>query len=336
MLTKQQLEARRAGIGGSDIGAVLGLSPWKTPLDVWMSKVGQSVDTVQNEEAVYWGSVLEDVVARRYAELHDRKVQRINQMLRHPEVDIALANIDRAVINPDIAGIVRVKDGRLTTDRILECKTANAFAVRGDLWGEPGTDKVPDYYLTQVQWYMGITGATVADLAVLFGGQKHVTYTIAYDAELFGDMIDQAQAWWIRHVLNGIAPDPRTASEARALWPSHIANKQAIVGVEVADAVARLADIKARKKSLEAEEAQAEDVILTAFGDAEEIVCEGQKLATWKANKASHKTDWAGAADAIKGWMIEQNIEGGVDAVRDCIDSNTTEKSGARVLRLAK
>jgi putative phage-type endonuclease len=325
MLTQEQLEARRSGIGGSDIGALLGLSPFKTPLDIWLSKTGQAADTVQNEEAVYWGSVLEDVVARRYSELTDRKVQRINSMLRHQQYPIAIANIDRAVINPDIAGRVMVKDGRLTTDRILECKTANAFARRDDAWGEPGTDKVPDYYLTQVQWYMGITGATVADLAVLFGGQQHVTYTIAFDAELFADMIEQASEWWTKHVVNGIAPDPRTAAEARALWPQHVASKQVIVGVEVADAVAKLAQVKADMKAMESLASEYEAVILTAFGDAEEAICNGQKIATWKANKPSMRTDWK--ALVHHHWPIPP---------AELVEHFTAMTPGARVLRLAK
>jgi hypothetical protein len=54
---------------------------------------------------------------------------------------------EMAFINPEIAGNVRIKDGKLTTDRILECKTANQYLAK--LWGDEQTESVPDYYLTQ-------------------------------------------------------------------------------------------------------------------------------------------------------------------------------------------
>ena len=57
------LEGRRTGIGGSDVAAVLGLNPWKTPLDVWNDKLGLSEDKGMTEPA-YWGTVLEDTVAK--------------------------------------------------------------------------------------------------------------------------------------------------------------------------------------------------------------------------------------------------------------------------------
>ena len=60
------LEGRRTGIGGSDVAAVLGLNPWKTPLDVWNDKLGLSEDKGMSEPA-YWGTVLEDTVAKEFS-----------------------------------------------------------------------------------------------------------------------------------------------------------------------------------------------------------------------------------------------------------------------------
>ena len=156
----------RKGIGGSGHWR----DPWplayRTPMDVFLEKRSETTPT-GNEQAMYWGTVLEDVVAREYSERTGRRgAARVSRRCSaHPEHDFMLANIDRAVIVPEISGNVRWKDGRLTTDRILECKTANCFAA--DQWGDVGTDNVPDAYLLQCQWYMGITRADVADLAVL-------------------------------------------------------------------------------------------------------------------------------------------------------------------------
>lgn len=316
------LAARRTGIGGSDIAAILGLSPYRTPLDVYLDKRGELAEQAGNEQAMYWGTVLEDVVATEYASRTGRRVQRVNTMLRHPEHAFMLANIDRAVINPDVAGTVRWKDGALTTDRILECKTANSFAA--SQWGEPGSDSVPDAYLLQVQWYMGITQASVADLAVLIGGSDYRIYSIARDDGLVADMIEAAADFWKR-VQTGTPPDPQSADDARRLWPSHIAGKSVIVDVSVADDVAALADCKARIKTIDAEADAIETRILTAFGDAEEITHMGQRLATWKTNKASVRTDWK--ALVHHHWPVPP---------AELVEQFTTTQPGARVLRLAK
>lgn len=320
------LAARRTGIGGSDIGAILGLSPYKSSLDVYLDKRGELARETGNEQAMYWGTVLEDVVAREYATRTQRAIQRVNAMLRHPGHDFMLANLDRAVVNPDIAGRVTWNGDRLTTDRILECKTANSFAAAQ--WGEPGSDSVPDAYLLQCQWYLGVTGAQIADLAVLIGGSDYRIYSIERNDGLIGDMIEAAAEFWKR-VQNGQPPDPTTSADARRLWPSHIAGKSVIVDVGIANDVAALAAGRARVKEWEAELDAAEARILAAFGDAEEISHMGKKLATWKANKPTVKTDWKGLAADYADYVAEP--------VRAKLHAAHTEtKPGARVLRLAK
>ena len=93
------LAARRTGIGGSDISAILGLSPWRSPVHVWLDKTGQAPDEPPaNAEAMYWGKTLEDVVAREYAQRTGRRVQRVNAILRHPQHEWMLGNIDRAIV----------------------------------------------------------------------------------------------------------------------------------------------------------------------------------------------------------------------------------------------
>ncbi len=324
------LAARRKGIGGTDMAVIIGLSPYKTPLELWLEKTGRAEQqhSPEAEERMYWGTALEDLVARRYAADTGRKVQRINDPLVHAG-GVVRGNIDRAVINPDIAGRVHFKNGRLTTDRILECKTASAFALGSAEWGEPGTDEVPQHYWIQVQTYLGLAQCPVADLAVLFGGQKFATYTIEADPALFFDMAEQAGAWWQRHVVDDMPPEATTEDDARRLWKSHRDGKEKIVSSDVAEAVEKLAAIKEDIKALEEEEQAQRDIICTTFGDAEAISYMGQKLATWKQNKPGQKTDWKAVASALAG-HIEPEI---FALVRD---QHTTETEGSRVLRLAK
>ena len=318
----QWLDGRRRGIGGSDISAMLGMNKWRSPLDLWMSKTGRSDNDPGNEEAMYWGSALEDLVARRYAEVTGRRVQRINAQLQLPNT-VAICNIDRAVINPEIAKIVRVRGGhRLSTDRILECKTAHALAdSRGDDWGEPGTDMVPGAYWLQCQWYLGITGAKICDLAVLFGGQRHLIYTIDARRDIFDDLLETAEDWWMRHVDTDTPPEPSTSGECRAKWKSHTAGKTKAADITVYNVARREAVLKREIKEREQEIKDIEPTLLMAFEDAETLEFQGRKIATWKTNKASDKTDWKAIAEAF------QPDEGMIRAF-------TETKPGARVLRL--
>ena len=287
-MTPELLKERMSGIGGSDIGVILGLSTHATQLDVYLAKRGEDRPG-KNEQAMYWGSVLEDVVAREYQLRTGRRIQRINQMLRHPAHEFAIANVDRAIVSPEIAGNVRWKGGRLTTDRILECKTANAFAA--DQWGPAGSDYVPESYLAQCQWYLGVTGASVADLAVLIGGSDYRIYSLARDDGLIADMIEMAANFW-RRVQDGTAPDPQSVADAARKWPRHLAGKSLVVDVTIADACAELRTIAEQKKQIEAMEDVLKVQIMSAFGDAEEITHGGERLATWK-NQSANRMDVA-------------------------------------------
>ena len=34
------------GIGGSDVAAIRGVSPWRTPLQIYLEKIGESAETL--------------------------------------------------------------------------------------------------------------------------------------------------------------------------------------------------------------------------------------------------------------------------------------------------
>lgn len=318
------LQARRAGLGGSDIAAILGLSPYRTPMSVWLEKTGRQEPTFDPaaEERMFWGSAMEDLVARRYAHLKGARIQRVNTPLVHAG-GILRGNIDRAVVPEGRQARWIEAERRLRgADRILEVKTAGAFAERSADWGEPGTDQVPIHYWTQVQTYQGLAQVQEADLAVLFGGQRLAIYTITADAGIFAGIVEQCEEWWRSHVIADVPPQPQSEDEARMLWRAHRPGSVKIVGSDVAEACAELGRIKAQISALEESEQALRDTITCAFGDAEVIAHMGHKLATWRANKAVRKTDWkAVAAD--------------LDPGPDLIESFTTETPGARVLRLA-
>ena len=98
-LTPEEAQKRigRRGIGGADMAALVGLSRWKSPLDVWAQKLGLVEKVVQNEP-MKWGVLLEPLIAREYAERTGRRLRKIANP-RHPKHNWMTAQIDRLVID---------------------------------------------------------------------------------------------------------------------------------------------------------------------------------------------------------------------------------------------
>jgi len=242
-------------------------------------KVNPVVEDNTTSKPAYWGNTLEEVVAQEYAKRTGRKIQRMNKQMRHPDFSFAIGNIDRAVINPDISGNVRWKDGKITTDRILECKTANGFSVKQ--WGEIGSDQVPDSYLIQCQWYMGVTGASICDLAVLIGGQDFRIYTINRDDDLIADLLQQGAAFW-ELVKNNIAPDPINYPEAVKKWAISDSSLSVQADDLLIDDLEKIQSIKAQVKELETQEDALKARVVYALKEAETLIYQGVKVATCK------------------------------------------------------
>ena len=143
-------EERRKYIGGSDIAAVMGMSRWKTPLKLWLEKTGECepVD-LSKVEAVQLGSELEEFVAQKFSKETGKQVRKQSKMYVHKDYPFMIAHVDRLITG---------------TDEILECKTCGSH--KKDEW--EGED-IPQEYVLQVIWYLGITGKKKAYIAVLIG-----------------------------------------------------------------------------------------------------------------------------------------------------------------------
>lgn len=274
------LETRRLGIGGSDVAAILGLSKYKSPYQLWLDKTSRAELGDSQSEASYWGNTLEDIVAKEYAKRHGVKVQRVNKTLEHPQYTWARANIDRGIINPEISGNIRIKDGKLTTDRILECKTANQYLAK--LWGDEQSESVPDYYLTQCQWYMGITGTLMCGLGVLIGGQCFRSYQISFDPELFEMLLQECSKFWHEHVLADVPPAPTTFDDVLHRWSSHNPEQALQADDELVSLIAEYKDLNGAIKSATAELDALKLRISSHMEDAEMIIAEDKRLATFK------------------------------------------------------
>lgn len=319
---------RLSGLGGSDIGAILGLNPWRTPWQVYQEKIGEAPPFAGNLQARF-GLYAEEFVAREYCEQTGRQVQRFNSMLRHPTAPL-IGHVDRLVI-PE--GAKRASHRQeIRTDLGLEAKTASAFATgRGSEWGESGTDQIPESYLVQIAAYQALTGCPRWDLAVIFGNQEFRIYHLTRDLELEALILDEASRFWTDHVLARVPPSPSSEAEARQRWPRHSDGRVLEADDALTVMLKHLADCKRRGKEVDDEEQALKDLILPLLADADSVRRGEMSLATYRANKDSQRTDWSKLALAVMSWA-----DFDTDQTAEWLNKYTTTQPGARVLRLSK
>lgn len=278
------LTVRKTGIGSSDAGAAVGLNPYQSQLELWLIKTGRDgnlpkIDPNDETSPMYWGTLLEPIVATHYTRRTGNKVRRINAVLQHPDQDKAwmLANIDREIVG---AGDVQ----------ILECKTAGEFGAR--LW----RDGVPEYVVCQVQHQLAVTGKAAADVCVLICGQEIRVYRIERDDALIARLIELERQFW--HYVESDTPPPADGSDSadialRCLYPQDSGGTLDLthdreLSAAFADLVAIREDIANREKV----EAELKQKIQQRMADASRALFETGTV-TWKRSKDGIGMDMA-------------------------------------------
>lgn len=262
------LQQRKKGIGGSDIAAILGLNKYKSPIKLYMEKIGEAPKEDTQSEAAYWGNVLEEVVAQEFAKRTGMKVRKRNAILQHEEYPYMLANVDRLIVGK--------KEG-------LECKTSSEY-LKND-WSE---DEVPSAYFVQCQWYMFITGYKLWHLAVLIGGNKFRFFTIERDEELIEIMKEKAIEFWTEHVMEKNPPefDGSQASTdlLSALYPEGKPEQIDLPGYFFED-LQKYDSLKERIEELTEEKKAIENKIKGYMAEVETGFVQDRKI-TWKTTKS--------------------------------------------------
>lgn len=265
------LQHRSKGIGGSDAPAICGVSPWKSPYQVWLEKRGEAQHKEDNEP-MFWGRTLEPVIRQRYADVTGRTVTIPKDVLIHPKYNWMLGSLDG-----------------LTDDRVVEIKTSRS--PQG--WGEPGTNEIPDVYMIQVQHYMTVTRLSLADVVALIGGSDFRIYEVPADPELQDLIIEKEAAFW-KMVQDGTPPDPITFADLKRRFGSASKAQNVQASPEIIELVRALKDVKA----LEAEEEKLKAAIMAYMKEADTLVDGEQILATWKAAKPTKRFDSKAFQDA--------------------------------------
>ncbi|MGW4050851.1 YqaJ viral recombinase family nuclease [Streptomyces sp. NPDC004779] len=273
--------ARATGLGGSDIPAILGLSPYTSPLEIWLRKTGQTVPRPHNpvlSEAAEMGHELEPVVARRFSKQTGLTIVDNPGTLRRPDKPHMIVNLDRVTLEDGDPGVV-------------ELKTRSSYALNDWL------DETPIDTTVQVMWQLAVTGWQFGYTACLIGGQRTIVHRIQRDDELIANLEAITEEFW-GWVQTGTRP-PLDGSHATGelLDRLHTTPADQIVTADAAE-VEKWLKIRATAK----EQAEAADLAITEAenhlkaiaGDATDVHIRGELAYSWRPRRGS--IHWKDAA----------------------------------------
>ena len=193
---QEWLAYRRQGIGGSDVAAILGISPFRTARDLYDDKlnIASAVDDTGNWVALEMGHLLEPLVAQIFAKKTGLEVFQIKKMFQHPQHPFMLADVDY---------FVRLPNGKIA---ILEIKTTNYNAK--DHWWKDGEECVPVYYETQGRHYMAVMDIDEIFYCCLYGNNEDevIIRHLYRDREYEQEMVYLEREFWHDHILTRIPP----------------------------------------------------------------------------------------------------------------------------------
>lgn len=268
--------ARQDGIGASDVAAILGLSPWQTPLGVYRAKMGVPNEIPEN--LAYWGHALEEPLAQ-WVRGHHPEVGLISDgfSARSVQWPWLTASPDRIAYES--------RDGVRSPYCPVELKTSSAFGR--DKWA----DGVPLYYEAQVQAQLAVLDAPYGWLAVLHGGNDPELYRVERDDQFITEhLVPKTREFWEQHVLAQVPPEPTTTAEAVDLWPGDPG-----LTIEGDERLYELWDAYGLMQAEQVELAQKLDAIKLelqkAMQDATALVYQGRELFTWKPRAGAKRLD---------------------------------------------
>ncbi len=282
-LTRDEwLAARRTGIGGTDIAAILGLDSYRTPLQVYYDKM-DLVPPQEENRAMRRGQRLESLAAEFYVEETGNAIQDCG-FKQHPKYPHIIGTPDRLAINLPL---------------VVEIKTVGVYAAH--LWGESWTDQIPKRAFLQCQQYCSILDLPGAHVPTLFATDDFRIYHVIGDKELQEMMCEKGEQWWRDHIEAQSPPLPTGEKVDTELLKRIYKHSQEQIIPADAKASQLLQHYGSAKKTAEEMATYTEGLkneLKVTIGEATGLES-AEFLATWKQDKSRDETDWKALADRL-------------------------------------
>lgn len=229
---------RTQGLGGSDIPVLLGFSSWKTPMELYLEKTGETkeedVALKQNVKHVLdMGKIMEPYVIQSYQEEAGETVIRQQERVFHPDYKFLWGTIDG-----------------MCNHLVVEIKTTASYV-------EGWKNSVPMYVLSQVAYYSNLLNAAGAKIVVMFRDNGHIrTYNYHRDTASEKQIITLAVEFW-DSVCKRNAPNPSNYKEAQICFKNVEQNKKVVASSKEVEMLLRMQQIK---KEINEREKQYDDM----------------------------------------------------------------------------
>ena len=244
---EEWLRIRKNYLTGTDAGAVCGMNPYKSAMQVYLDKISPDIEIMDNE-SMRLGRDLEDYVAARFMEATGKKVRRTNAMYVNDEYPFMMANVDRLVTG-EKAG--------------LECKTASPYS--SDRWKD---GNIPEWYYLQCQHYIKTLEMDGWYLAVLIFGKGFQYTYIPRDEELLADLVEIERDFWEKYIQAGNMPSPDGSKDADKLIQKYFHSKAGVqtrlVGLD--EQITRRNELASLVKKLQTEQKSIEQELKMYLG----------------------------------------------------------------------
>ena len=232
---------RLTGIGGSDIGAIAGVNPYRKPIDVWQEKT-TTLDVERDPASAFRmrvGHELEPLAASEYQMRHGgRGVCHLDGPFSTESVSARpwhLFTVDRVVLKleckDDEQEFSKVPDPELIV-KLLEIKTAGRWGARA--FGEAGTDDLPFHVIAQCAWYMSALNVNECDVVAILNGNEYREYQIQRDRKLEAHLLEKGEEFW-KMVQTKTPPDPDGSASFSRFLKSRFAKTTELITTERSD-----------------------------------------------------------------------------------------------------
>lgn len=263
------LAERRKHVTATDVAAIMGLSKWTSPMQVWLDKKGL-LDTKEETGPMRWGNRLQRPILDAYGERHGVLVHHSDPYHLQLAEGFPLlgASLD-AIATPSL----ELRGYPVDAKNIRQ---------RGTDWGEAGGDDFPIYYQLQLVAQMIVFPAPFADLAVLFGGQEDVDYRLHFDQDVADLVKERVAVWWERHVVGDTPPEVDGSEGLTEHLKKRFAKHSELLLPQTDEAreAARLYKLHSEEEKTAKElKAKQANILRNIIGDAAGI----HGLCTWKA-----------------------------------------------------
>lgn len=297
---------RASGMGGTDAAATMGVHPFKTRIDLYAQKIGLMPDIEPNWR-MRRGIALEPLIREDFAAAHGVKIE-VPGSIRSETQPWRFGTPDGLIVDSvPPAG--------------LEIKTAGGEPWIANRWGEEGGDEVPIEYDIQCHWYMDLFDRDIWWLAARIG-DEYREYRLLRDKEWEACIIEEAEKFWVDHVLARKPPlidGSESAGKFLARrWASHSEDMIESCPEDDELIVALLAAKKTREVA-EEEEERLKNEFRNRINEHAGISGVGWK-ATWKKTKDSERVEWEQVAQDLAQQLPPEEIRRAIGAHKKIVE----------------